>query len=125
MVQKLILELCHVDVGGALGLAAFAFQTEIQDVVEALAGELGGGERAGEDGAKGVGATTGGVLLLTGDHVGGAHGIAILAAGPDTVAELDRAGESTVAGEVEESVHLHGLIIGAEAEVLRHRRDSR
>ena len=46
MVEELVLQLRHVDVGRALGLAALALQAQVHHRVQALAGELAGGQPA-------------------------------------------------------------------------------
>src|SRR5207245_5096712 len=40
MIEKLVLEFRHIDVGRTLGLAGFTFQTKIHHVIEPFAREL-------------------------------------------------------------------------------------
>ncbi len=101
--QELGLDLGHVDAGGAFGLAGLAGEAEVEDVVGLFAGEgLWVEDAAGEGVAQGVGAAAGGVLLVLGGHVAGAHGAGFeLAADGGAVAHLDGAHEAALLGEVQ------------------------
>ena len=101
-VQELVLDLGHVHLGGALRLAGLALQAQVKHVVHSLAGELILGEQAGDCCPEGVGAAPGGVLLLTGSHVGGTHrAVEGPATESDSVAHLHRSVETALGGEAE------------------------
>ena len=105
VVQELVLHLGHVHVGRALRLAALALQAEVHHLVEALAREVGRGHLARQHRAQRVGAPAGGVLLVAGGHVRGAHrALELLAADPDAVAHLDRGREAALRREVEQGL---------------------
>src|SRR3989454_9812412 len=117
--QELVLELRHVHVRRALGLAPLALEAEVHDLVQAFPRELGGWERAREHGPERVGAPARRVLLVLRRHVRGAHrALERLAAHADAVAQLHGRGEAALAGEVEERRRLPGRVADAVAEIL-------
>jgi hypothetical protein len=119
-VEELGLELGHVDVGGALGLARLALEAEVEGLEERLVGQAVGGQGARHHQAEGVGAAPGGVLLVAGDHVARAHrASARLAAGTHARAHLDRPREAPLVREVEDGLfRLDGAVLGADPEVV-------
>ena len=118
LAQHLGLQLGHVHVRGALGLAGLALDAEVHRVVEALAGEFIGGELAADDHAEHRCAGAGGVLLLARRHEGGAHAAVQFAARALAVAHLHVRAEAAVLAEVEVGRHVDGLVAGADAQVL-------
>ena len=102
LTEHLVLDLRHVDAGGALGLAGLALDAEVERLGDAVAGHVGGGQAAVERLAQQVGPPARRVLLVAGDHEGGAHGAVELAAGALPVALLQRPGEAAVGAEVEQ-----------------------
>src|SRR5690606_8503343 len=119
VLQPLVLELGHVDLAGALGLARLALEAEVEDLVDGAAGEAAG-QPARDRLPEYVRAAAGGVVLVARGHVAGAHGAdAGLAAGADAGARLDRAEEALLAREVEDGGHLRLGVAGAVAQVSR------
>ena len=99
--EHLVLDLRHIDAGGALGLAGLALDAEVERLRDAIAGQVRGGQAAVERLPQQVRPAAGRVLLVAGDHEGGAHRAVELAAGALPVALLQRPGEAAVGAEVE------------------------
>ena len=118
VVQELVLQLRHVDVRRALGLATLAFEAEVHHLVEPLAGELRRRRAAREHGAQRVGTPARRRFLVARRQVRGAHrAFERLAAHADAVAHLDRRGEAALVREVEQRLRLPGLVARAVAKV--------
>ena len=95
--EKLGLVGGHVDLHGALGFAGLATEAEIEGLVDGAALEAFVAQGTGEHFPEQVRAAAGGVLLLTGGAVAGAHDAAYgVAAGADADAALSGAGERSV-----------------------------
>ena len=139
--EELGFELRHIHIAGALALARLARQAKIHDLRNPSVGQRRArstrqGTRWGllirslwfppaalECDAQGVGPGPGGVLLVTGDTVRGAHGPALgLATHPDPVAQFDTAEEAALAGIVKRGGWVEWDRAGANPEVLIHRR---
>ena len=89
----------HVDLDGALGLAGFATQAEIERFVDGFALKAFLAESAGQHLPQQAGAAAGGVLLLAGGAVAGAHDAAIgFAAGAHADAALRGALQRSAVG---------------------------
>ena len=92
---KFDLHLCHVDTGRALAPTGLARNTQAHGLRHALRGHRVITQVTVEGLAQRVGATTGEMLLITGDPETRAHGAGIeLSAMAIVVAHLDRFGES-------------------------------
>lgn len=119
-------EFGDIDVGGALGLAAFAGEAEVHDLFDFVGGERAAGVgRVGEEVAEDVGAGAGGVLFFAGGHVAGAHGAAAevgFAAVAGAVAFLGGAEDAHDAGEIEDGLVVGRGVAGAVAMGGIHRR---
>ncbi len=109
----------HVDGDGALGLAGFAGEAEVEGFADLLVLPLLGEDFALHQLPEEMGAAAGGVQLFAGGHVAGAHGSGVgFAAGSDTYAAEGGGGEgAVVVGEGEVGLGLPGVVVGAEAEV--------
>ena len=122
-VEKLHFEFGHVDVRRAFGLAPLALQAQVVRVEQALAGELLRIERSGQDHSQGVGPPARAVFFVARDHERRAHRAGLqFAAYSRAVAQLDRAGKSAVAREVERRRHLDGLVRLSVAQVFHRAR---
>ncbi len=109
----------HVDGDGALGLAGFAGEAEVEGFADLLVLPLLGEDFALHELPEEMGAAAGGVELFAGGHEAGAHGSGVgFAAGSDAYAAEGGGGEGAVVfGEGEVSFGLPGVVVGAEAEV--------
>ena len=124
--QKLVLDLGQIDVRGALALAAFALQAQVEHVVHALGGELLRRQRSRQSGAQRVGAAARRVLLVERGVIGGAHRAHFaLAAHARAVAHLDRPRETALARKIEVRFDLDRLVVGAPAQVVGQLRSAR
>src|SRR5919199_1516742 len=111
------------DLGETLALACLAADAEVHDLSHALAGQLLGWESAVEDRAEHVSSRAGGVFLVQGDHVRGAHRAGVLlAAEAGSEASLHGVGETALLREVQVRFYRKPLVSRADAELLVHRR---
>ena len=108
-----------VDGDGALGLAGFAGEAEVERFFDLLILPLVGEDFALHQLPEEMGAAAGGVQLFAGGHEAGAHGSGVgFAAGSDADATEGGGGEGTVVfGEGEVGFGLPGSVVGAEAKV--------
>jgi hypothetical protein len=108
----------HVDGDGALGFAGLATEAEIEGLVDGLALEAFRAQRAGEHLPEQAGAAAGGVLLVAGGAVTGAHDSAF---GLEACADSDTAGSGTLEGALvaeENEVSFKIGVLGAPAGLL-------
>ena len=119
--EEFVLHFGHVDVGGALALAALALQAEVEGFVDPPAREPLAVQLARQGGPEHVRAAPGAVLLIERGDIGRAHRPhQLLAAGADPVAKLDGAREPAVAREIEVGIDLLSLVCRTEPQVVRH-----
>ena len=104
----------YIDSYRALGFAGFATEAQVECLVDGLAAEAFLAQRAGEHLPEQAGAATGGVLLLAGGAVAGAHDAALgVKAGAHAHATLGGALQrATVGGEDEVGFELGGFLAG-------------
>ncbi len=110
--QELRLVGGHVHLDRTLGFAGFATEAEVQGLVDGVALETFVAEGSGEHLPKEMGAAAGGVLLLAGGAIAGAHDAALrVAAGAHADAALGGALEGAVVLRKNEmSFHLVGFV---------------
>jgi hypothetical protein len=119
--ERLGLEGRHVHTEGALALAGLALQAQIEDLVQAVVAERRLRVRRRKGQHQRVGPSPGGVLLVTGGHVGGAHDPAgCLAAQPDVHAAVG--GGTHAVGEAEPGRQGRCRSQGRVAKMLGHGR---
>src|SRR6266540_1584783 len=121
VVEELILELRHVDIGWALGLTRFAFEAKIHHLIQALAGEFLLRNPAGDHVSERIGAPARGMLFVQSAHVRRAHGaVELLAALAHAAAHFDRPRESSLRAEIKRRARLPGFVLRADLERLGH-----
>ena len=118
LLQELVLQLGHVHLGRALGLARLALQAEVHHLVHGLAGEGVRPQPPGDDPAQGVGPAAGGMTIVARRLEGGAHGAVHLAALAVAVAHLDGELEAAVAGKIERGLHGRASVILPQPQML-------
>ena len=102
MIEKLVLELRHIDVGRTFGFARLAFQTEIHDFMQPFSGEIFFRHFAGEHGSQSIGSAARGMLFIQGAHVRRTHGaFKFLSALAHAAAHLDGSHEAALRAKIQ------------------------
>src|SRR2546427_3607736 len=122
MAQKLVLEFGHVHIRGAFGFTCLALQTQVEHVVQSMAGEFGLWQAPCENGPQGIGPPAGRMLLVACRHVRWTHGrTGELAALAIAIAHVDGGSKAAVAAEVEIRLDVDGMIGRPMTEILTWR----
>src|SRR5262249_34365552 len=111
MVEKLILKLRHVDIGGTLGFACLALQAKIHDLVEPLAGKFFFRDFSREHRTQSVGPASRGVFFVEGSHIRRTHcAVQLLPAFPHAAAHLNGPDKAALAAEIQGGLWLPGFV---------------
>ena len=121
MREEFVFQFGHVHVGRTLGLAAFAFEAQIERFIEFFAGEFLWRHLPGQDLTHEIRASSRGVLVLECHHVRRTHrALVFLAADTRAVTKLHRGSESAFARKIVMRVQGQRFVLRPIAQVLGH-----